>query len=206
MWRRDDFEKMADQNFMSKKIGYGRMPKSWEQFGEQRDALLIANCDLENLHLERDDRLIKTGFQLKRCLASINNGDTLVVLRLDRLTHSFLKLAQIFTTLKERGVKIEVLDPPMIFDASPMGVIRFDMLKEYVNFLGAVSADKALTNETQKYKRIFRRKMGRDSSLSAVQIAEIIEKRKSDSLSITFLAAEYKVSRNTIYKALNQTV
>lgn len=190
---------------MSKKIGYGRMPVSWEEFGEQRDALLIANCDLKNLYLERDDRLIKTGIQLKRCLANINNGDTLVVLRLDRLTHSFLKLAQIFTTLRERGVRIEVLDPPMIFDASPLGAIRFDMLKQYVNFLGAVSIDKVKAKETQKYKRMFRKKMGRDSSLSAVQIAEIIEKRKSKSLTITFLATEYKVCRNTIYKALNQT-
>jgi DNA invertase Pin-like site-specific DNA recombinase len=196
---------MTDQNHMNKKIGYGRMPESWEEFGEQRDALLIANCDLKNLYLERDDRLIKTGKQLKRCLASINNGDTLVVLRLDRLTHSFLKLAQIFAMLRERDVKIEVLDPPMIFDTSQMGAIRFDMLKQYVNFLGTVSIDKVKAKETQKYKRKFRRKMGRDSSLSAVQIAEIIEKRKSKSLTITFLATEYKVCRNTIYKALNQT-
>lgn len=104
--------------------------------------------------------------------------------------------------LREREVKIEVLDPPMIFDTSQIGAIRFDMLNEYVNFLGAVSINKAKGKETQKCKRKFRKKMGREPSLSAVQIAEIIEKWKSDSLSITFLAAEYKVSRNTIYKAV----
>lgn len=32
---------------MSKKIGYGRMPESRDEFGEQLDALLNANCDLK---------------------------------------------------------------------------------------------------------------------------------------------------------------
>lgn len=100
----------------------------------------------------------------------------MVVLRFDRLTNSFLKLAQIFAMLREREVKIEVLDPPMIFDTSQIGAIRFDMLNEYVNFLGAVSINKAKGKETQKCKRKFRKKMGREPSLSAVQIAEIIEK------------------------------
>ena len=49
-----------------------------------------------------------------KCLASLREGDTVVVAKLDRLGRSLGNLIQLFQDLGERGVSVRVLDNPML--------------------------------------------------------------------------------------------
>lgn len=185
---------------MNKKVGYGRMPATWPEWSEQREALLSANCQERDLYLEQNNQQIRTSPKLKLCLGRLRSGDTLVVLRLDRLVRTYPKFVQLGALLRKMGVAIEILDPPLLFDESPAGVVRFEMLHVYSDFLTTVSKQEALHKENYSRSPLVTKNMGRSPSLSTAQIDQIKLRRLESKVSIAALAREYNCSRATMQK------
>jgi DNA invertase Pin-like site-specific DNA recombinase len=83
----------------------------------QKDALLAAGVREDAKHLFVDHGVSgKTASRpgLDKCLDSLRHGDTLVIAKLDRLGRSLSNLVQLFEELAEHGVKVRVLDNPML--------------------------------------------------------------------------------------------
>ena len=98
-------------------VGYMRVSTAEQNTDGQRDALLAAGVKDDARHLFTDQGV--SGAKAKRpafdkCLASLWEGDTLVVAKLDRLGRSLGNLVQLFQELAERGVGVRVLDNPML--------------------------------------------------------------------------------------------
>src|SRR3954447_9812728 len=87
-------------------VGYGRGSANAPDVGspeQQRDALLRAGC--ERVYLDRASSRGSTARpELDACLASLGPGDTLVVVRLDRLGRSLPQLVTLVNELRMRGV------------------------------------------------------------------------------------------------------
>lgn len=98
-------------------IGYMRVSTADQNTEGQRDALVAAGVKDDARHLFQDQgvsgaKANRPGFD--RCLASLREGDTLVVAKLDRLGRSLGNLVQLFQELGENGIGVRVLDNPML--------------------------------------------------------------------------------------------
>jgi DNA invertase Pin-like site-specific DNA recombinase len=98
-------------------VGYMRVSTAEQKTDGQRDALLAAGVKDDVRHLFQDhgvsgSKASRPGFD--KCLASLREGDTLVVAKLDRLGRSLGNLVQLFQELGEQGIGVRVLDNPML--------------------------------------------------------------------------------------------
>jgi DNA invertase Pin-like site-specific DNA recombinase len=85
-------------------IGYARVSTRDQNLGLQLDALRKAGCDGRIYQDEGVSGKLTTRPQLDKCIAAVSPGDTLVVLKLDRLGRSLQHLVTVVNELKERGV------------------------------------------------------------------------------------------------------
>lgn len=88
------------------KIGYARESKH----GQLLDAQLTALKDCDTIFSDKVADSEDSQPKLKACLAILNEGDTLVVTRLDRLASSSFFLTQVADKLKTLGVDLVALE------------------------------------------------------------------------------------------------
>lgn len=88
----------------SRKVGYARVSTEEQKVDLQLNALKQAGCDQifvdEGVSGAKADRV-----GLKKVLASLQPGDTLVVWRLDRLGRSLINLVSLMSELGSRGIE-----------------------------------------------------------------------------------------------------
>jgi DNA invertase Pin-like site-specific DNA recombinase len=87
-------------------FGYARVSTSGQSLDAQCDALHAAGVDARHLHIEtasgrRADRPV-----LAELLAQVEQGDALVVTKLDRLGRSMSHLVQVVDQVERRGVAL----------------------------------------------------------------------------------------------------
>ena len=103
--------------------GYARV----STMGQARDgnSLEAQESALHQAGAERIYRDVYSGKperrpQLDRLMKVIENGDKLIITRLDRITRSLIQGVQLLETLSEKGVIVEVLNMGVI-DDTPTG-------------------------------------------------------------------------------------
>lgn len=122
-------------------IRYARVSTLEQTLDPQLAELRQAGCAL--IHEEHASGADRTRPALARLLATIRPGDTLVVVRLDRLARSLSHLLQVIETLEARGAHFRSLGDP-IDTATPQG--RFSL-----QVMGAVAElERALIRERTK--------------------------------------------------------
>ena len=90
------------------KFGYARVSTSDQSLDIQIQKLKDAGCDRifsEKISGAKNDRK-----ELSRLLDRVRKGDTICVVRLDRLGRRMLKLTEMILDFKERGIHFESLD------------------------------------------------------------------------------------------------
>jgi DNA invertase Pin-like site-specific DNA recombinase len=186
---------------MGKRIGYARISTDDQKFDLQLDALAKAGVDdvyKDMLSGKNADRP-----QLAECLRALRAGDTLVVWRLDRLARSMKDLISITAQLEERGVVFESITERMD-TGSATGKLLFHLLGALAEF------ERNLINERTKAgldaARARGRFGGRKPSLTESAKREIKALLATPGISVTDVAARYKVSRSTLYKAVGTIV
>lgn len=182
---------------MGKRIGYARISTDDQKFDLQLDALVKTGVDdiyKDILSGKNCDRP-----QLAECLRALRAGDTLVVWRLDRLARSMKDLISITAQLEERGVLFESITERMD-TGSATGKLLFHMLGALAEF------ERNLINERTKAglqaARARGRLGGRKPLLTESAKREIKALLATPGISVTDVAARYKVSRSTLYKAV----
>lgn len=92
-------------------IGYARVSTGEQTLDPQRMELRAAGCAV--IHEEHASGADRTRPALARLLATIRPGETLVVVRLDRLARSLSHLLQVIETLEARGAHFRSLGDPI---------------------------------------------------------------------------------------------
>jgi DNA invertase Pin-like site-specific DNA recombinase len=141
---------------------------------------------------------------LKEMLSHVRSGDTVLVHEISRLARNTADLLHLVKLLNEKGVTITFLKESLTFAAdstNPMSQLMLTMLGAVSSFELAMINERRL--EGQAVARAAGKHMGRAAKLSAVQVAEIQERAKSEKK--TALAIEFGVSRATLYSVLNVT-
>ena len=111
--------------------------------------------------------------QLDRLMKVIENGDRLIITRLDRIARSLIQGVQLLETLSERGVIVEVLNMGII-DDTPTGKLIRNIMLSFSEF-----EHDLIVQRTQEGKAIARQnadfKDGRPKKFSRVQLDHALE-------------------------------
>ncbi|KAJ6634343.1 Serine recombinase gin [Pseudolycoriella hygida] len=106
------------------KFGYARVSKNEQSLDIQIQKLTVAGCDeifKEKISGSKDDRS-----ELNHLLSKVRKGDTLYVVRLDRLGRRMTKLIELIKDFKDKEVEFIALENN-IDTTTPMGMLLFTM-------------------------------------------------------------------------------
>lgn len=141
--------------------------------------------------------------QLQEALAYVREGDRLVVHSLDRLARNLVDLKTIVSDLTGRGVEIEFVKEHLVFtgEDSPMANLLLSVMGAFAEFERALIRERQREGiELAKRKGVYK---GRKPSLTPERVKELKARAKAGEKK-TVLAAEYGISRETLYQYIRK--
>lgn len=145
---------------MAKRKGYARVSSKGQEtkgnsLEDQKNKLIEAGCAEEDIVLET-----YTGTKMDRpkfteLLDELESGDTLVVCKLDRFARTVREGLEVVEELKNRGVKVHILNMGLIED-TPMGNLILTVMLAFAQFerdtiVERTQAGKAVAREREDY-------------------------------------------------------
>lgn len=182
-------------------IGYQRVSTSDQNTARQLDGLEFDKVFTDHASVKDTNRP-----QLTACLEYLRDGDELVVHSMDRLARSLVDLRGIVDDLTDRGVSVRFVKESMTFtrdESDPCSVLMLSVMGAVAEFERSLILERqregiAVAKAAGKYK-------GRKAALSDAQARQVAD-RLTEGESATALAAEYGVSRATVYNARQRLV
>jgi DNA invertase Pin-like site-specific DNA recombinase len=178
---------------MGDRIGYQRVSTIDQNTDRQLDGIA-----LDKVFTDRASGKDTNRPELERALDYVREGDTLVVHSMDRLARNLEDLRRIVRELTGQGVQVEFVKESLTFkgDDSPMNTLLLSMLGAVAEFERSMILERqregiALAKAAGKYK-------GRKAALADVQ-ADELRARLAAGESVSALAREYGISRQTVY-------
>ena len=179
-----------------KRVGYIRV-SSVDQNTERQ----LGGIDLDKMFTDKASGKDTARPQLLAALEYLREGDLLLVHSMDRLARNLDDLRRIVLDLTRKGVHVEFVKERLTFtgEDSPMSNLLLSLLGAVAEFERSMIRERqqegiALAKKAGVYK-------GRKPSLTTAQVAEI-RKRVEAGEKKARLAAEYQISRQTLYAAL----
>lgn len=121
-------------------IGYARVSTSGQTLDAQLDQLRDHGCDLifqETMSGARSDRP-----ELKKALAVLDEDDTLVVTRLDRLARSTIDLLETVRAIEASGATLKSLAEAWADTTTPAGRLMLTILGGLAEFERSLIAER----------------------------------------------------------------
>jgi DNA invertase Pin-like site-specific DNA recombinase len=189
------------------RIGYGRVSTRDQQPEAPHDALEGALCD--QLFIDKASGKLARRPELDKAFAAANrHGDQLVVTKFDRLGRSLEHLIEISKQLQARGVDLVVLDQG-IDTSTAVGRMFFHILGAIAEFEHALMSERTMDGLAAARAR--GRTGGQKPKLGPRQVKlarEMYDETDEDGKrkhTVLQIAAEFGVSRPTIYRHLTKT-
>lgn len=120
-------------------VGYARVSTEEQDTAAQRDELRTAGCQV--IFEDKASGKVRDRPKLAAALRRTGPGDTLVVVRIDRLARSLVHLLEIIETLKAKGAHFRSLRDP-IDTSSPQGMLVTQMLGAVAEFERALNRER----------------------------------------------------------------
>jgi len=181
----------------SRLIGYCRVSTGLQSLDGQVDALKAAGCNII-FGDEGVSGALSSRPELDRCLESLNRGDILVVVRLDRLGRSAAHLALTVERLAERGVGFrslhEALDTTTAAGRLILGI--FGALAQFERDLIRERTTAALAAKKRRGETL-----GRPRAMTPSQVAAAV-KMLHDGEAPSHVARLFKIDRSTLNRAI----
>jgi DNA invertase Pin-like site-specific DNA recombinase len=178
---------------MGQRVGYQRVSTVDQNTDRQLDGVAVDKTFTDKASGKDTNRP-----ELTRALEYVREGDTLVVHSMDRLARNLEDLRRIVRELTGKGVRVEFVNESLVFtgEDSAMNTLLLSMLGAVAEFERSMILERqregiALAKAAGKYK-------GRKASLSEDQ-AQRLRERLAEGESVTGLAHEFGVSRQTVY-------
>ncbi len=176
-------------------IGYARVSTNDQNTDTQVERLKAAGCDI--VRQERVSGRSREGrTELETILDFIRPGDTLVVVKLDRLGRSTRDVLNLVHELDQKGASLRILEPE-VSTAGPLGRMVLTVLGMVAEMeLGFIKERQAAGIAKAKANGVYK---GRPVSLDHNQIRVL----RSQGLGATAIAKQLGCSRGAIYKAIS---
>ncbi|GGC98015.1 DNA invertase [Tersicoccus solisilvae] len=176
-------------------LGYARTSTRDQSLELQRRALEAAGCF--DVYADRGvSGKTMARPQLDMCLRALQPGNTLVVWKLDRLGRTVKGLAALLDELADRGVGFRSLTEG-IDTATPTGRLMFHVIASV-----AEMERELIRERTKAGLAAAAGKAGRPRALEPHDV-DLVRRRRAEGWTLNAIAADRKVSRSTIIRALD---
>ena len=181
------------------RIGYTRVSTRDQHPEAQADALTGAGC--ERIYADKASGKLARRPELDEALRGLQTGDQLVVTKLDRLGRSLEHLIELSNDLQVRQVDLVVLDQG-IDTSTAVGRMFFQILGAIAEFEHALMSER--TRDGLEAARARGRTGGQKPKLGERQARLAREMYEARELTVAQIAAEFGVTRPTIYRHLDR--
>ena len=181
-----------------KTIGYARVSTRDQSLAMQRQALVDAGCEV--IHTDEASGALATRKGLQAALKGVQDGDTLVVWKLDRLGRSMRHVVTTVLDLDARGVRFRSLT-----ESIDLGTSTGKLLLSVFGWLAEVERDLTIERTRAALAAAKRRgvKLGRRPKLNASDVDHARRTIAGGEETIAGMARILKVGRNTLGRALS---
>ena len=179
------------------KYGYARVSTDDQNSAMQLTALKRAGCRA----MFKDEGISGATTKrpaLTRCLKTLQDGDTLIVWKLDRLGRSLRDLITMLDDLKHRGVNFKSLTES-IDTETPTGRAMWQMIGVLAELERSLIVERTQAGMKEARRRGVQ--FGRKKKLTPAQVAKA-RKLIETGERVEDVAALYNVGRTTLYRAL----
>lgn len=188
------------------RIGYGRVSTRDQHPEAQYDALTAAGCT--ELFIDKASGKLARRPELDKALIAAGRpGDQLVVTKLDRLGRSLEHLMDLSNDLQHRGVDLVVLDQG-IDTSTAAGRMFFQILGSIAEFEHALMSERTLDGLAAARARGRtggqKPKLGPRQAKMAQAMYDETDDQGHHRYTVAQIAAEFGVTRPTIYRHLDQ--
>jgi len=179
-------------------IGYARVSTRDQETHLQLDALDRAGCQV--VFQEKASGASQRGRpELARCLASLGQGDTLVVYKIDRVARSLFDLLDILRRLDKVGATIKSVTEPLDTTNS-MGVFVVQILGAVAQLERSMIRERSIAGQIAARQR--GREPGRTRRLSSEAEAKLVAEYRRGEVTYRELGQAYGVSVSAVKRAV----
>lgn len=183
------------------KFGYARVSKNEQSLDVQMQKLKEAGCEdifQEKMSGANDDRP-----QLKALMGKLRKGDTLCVVRLDRLGRRMMKLIELINEFKEKGIELVSLENN-IDTSNPIGMLLFNICAAFSEMERELIRERVKAGLDCAKRQ--GRKGGRPKALTDDKAQAIRALRQAGNLSVKKICETMNVSRSVFYRCINEEI
>ncbi|MGB3374168.1 MAG: recombinase family protein [Microbacterium sp.] len=181
-------------------VGYARVSTRDQNPGSQEAALREAGC--ERVFVDRgESSRIADRPEWVACLDYLREGDTLVILALDRIAGTELMAIELIRDLGRRGIRLRSLTEPFldVDTSTPMGDAIVGIMAVLAQL--RVSTIRENTRRGLAHARAQGRVGGRPSVMTPERVKAAIKMRDQD-MSIAEIARTFGVGASSVSRAL----
>ena len=180
------------------KFGYARVSTRDQSLDIQVKKLKAAGCDeiyQEKISGTNDDRE-----QFNILLSRLRKGDTLCVVRLDRLGRRMIKLVEFISEFQQKGVEFVSLENN-IDTSTPVGMLLFNICAAFSEMERELIRERVVTGINAARDK--GRKGGRPKSLNETALKKLMALKKGGGLSVKEICETLDISRSVYYPTIS---
>ena len=174
-------------------VGYARVSTDGQTLDAQQTSLREAGC--AKVYAEKVSGAKTDRAQLAKALASLADGDCLIVTKLDRLARSTRDLLNTLDTISDKGATFRSLGDSWADTTTPHGRLMLTVLGGLAEFERHLILARTSEGRTRAQARGVR--FGRKLKLSVHQRQEALARRAAGE-ALVDIARSYAVSHSTI--------
>jgi DNA invertase Pin-like site-specific DNA recombinase len=179
-------------------IGYARVSTDGQSLQSQTQALQGVSC--ARIFAEKISGAYSDRPQLAKALAALSEGDTLVVVKLDRLARSTRDLLNTLDAIGKAGATFKSLNDPWCDTTTPHGRLLVTVLGGLAEFERHLILTRTAEGRTRAMAN--GQRFGRHPILTPYQRAEALRRRAAGE-TLTAIAQSFNVSHMTIARLAN---
>lgn len=182
---------------------YVRVSTEKQDYTRQIEALTEIGCTV--FYEEKASGMKRERPELERMLNELEEGDTVYIVELSRLSRSSQDLQNIVAEIGDKGANIKSLNDSWLDTTTPSGKMIFTVMSAVVQFERDMISER--TKDGMKSARKRGSKIGRpkaDKSNVDKAIQRYIENQETGLLSVNEICELSKISKPTLYKKLRE--
>lgn len=180
-------------------LGYARVSTQDQHLEPQLDALKADGVDVDRIYTDKATGANSERPGLVTVLKALREGDTLVVVKLDRLARSMKHLIELGEAIQGKAAALRVLDAG-IDTGTPVGRLTFHIIGALAEFELALIRER--TQAGLRAARERGRRGGRKKKLEGKTLDLARALWSNPEFTVEDIAEQMKVSRRTLFREL----